>query len=34
MYEGRYEEGKKHGHGRFEWADGSTYTGNFVNNNI
>jgi hypothetical protein len=27
-------EGKKHGHGKFTWADGSTYEGQFVDNNI
>ena len=26
--------GKKHGHGNFKWADGSTYTGQFLDNNI
>ena len=26
--------GKKHGHGKFNWADGSTYDGEFLNNNI
>jgi hypothetical protein len=26
--------GKKHGHGKFNWADGSTYEGEFHNNNV
>ena len=26
--------GKKHGNGKFTWADGSTYIGRFVDNNI
>jgi hypothetical protein len=27
-------EGKKHGQGKFTWADGSTYQGEFYENNI
>ncbi len=27
-------DGKKHGKGEFMWADGSTYLGIFVDNNI
>jgi len=27
-------EGKKHGHGKFMWADRSTYEGQFIENNI
>lgn len=26
--------GKKHGKGKFNWADGSTYEGDFFNNNV
>lgn len=29
-YEGNYINGKKHGNGRFFWANGSTYRGQFV----
>ena len=31
---GEYFEGKKHGQGKFQWADGSTYDGQFIDNNI
>ena len=33
-YEGQYVQGKKHGEGKFTWADGSTYHGEFIENNI
>ena len=26
--------GKKHGKGVFKWADGSSYSGEFYNNNV
>ena len=29
-----YKRGKKHGEGRFVWADESIYNGNFFDNNI
>ena len=29
-----YVEGRKHGQGCFTWADQSTYSGDFVDNNI
>ena len=34
IYKGGFKDGKKHGKGRFDWADGSTYTGEFFDNNI
>ena len=33
-YEGNYCYGKKHGNGRFFWADGSTYDGQWKDDNI
>lgn len=33
-YSGNFYKGKKHGHGRFEWADGSYYEGEFVGGNF
>ena len=33
-YEDNYVDGKKHGIGMFTWADGSTYDGQFIENNI
>ena len=29
-YVGSFYKGKKQGHGRFEWADGSYYDGDFM----
>ena len=34
MYEGQYQNSQKHGKGKFTWADGSSYTGSFQNNEI
>lgn len=34
VYEGEYQDGKKHGSGRFTWHDGSTFEGNFVLNKM
>ena len=34
MYEGDYIMGRKYGHGKFMWSDGSQYSGQFFNNNI
>ena len=33
-YEGNYWKGKKHGNGRFFWANGSYYRGQFKNDNL
>ena len=33
-FEGSYMNGVKQGYGKFTWADQSTYTGTFVENNI
>ena len=33
-YEGYYRDGKMHGQGKFKWADGSVYTGEFFENEI
>jgi len=33
-YVGAYVNGLKHGKGEFKWADGSSYTGDFGENNI
>lgn len=30
-FEGNYVQGKKNGQGRYEWADGSFYEGEFFN---
>ena len=29
-YKGSFKRGKMHGYGKFEWCDGTTYTGHFV----
>ena len=29
-YKGSFKRGKMDGHGKFEWCDGTTYTGHFV----
>lgn len=33
-YEGEYEEGMKHGTGKYNWADGSQYIGEWQENKI
>jgi hypothetical protein len=33
-FEGIYIAGKKNGKGKFWWADGSMYEGDFIDNNI
>ena len=33
-YEGQFVGGKKQGKGKFYWADGAIFVGDFVDNNI
>ena len=33
-YEGHYHDGKMHGQGKFTWADGSVYIGEFFEDDI
>ena len=34
MYEGSYVRGLKEGHGKYTWADGTTYEGEWINNQV
>ena len=29
-YKGSFNRGKMHGYGKFEWGDGTTYSGHFL----
>ena len=34
QYDGYYDNGKKHGRGKYRWADGSSYDGDWFENKI